>query len=607
MSSEKRRRAPVIPTVCRAVKLMIRSGNAGGILFTALWMLLAAVTSYMAVLNANFFNAAADMLSGQDGAMRTALFWLGIWSVLELGIAVVGMYHNRIAVVMNNRLSCFIEEEAMHKIGRLKVKYFDDREAQKKIRMCKNKFGGHVANVTNVSLGMIRCVISFVTATVILLGTSWLITLIVAACVFPAVIVRWKRNDRYYELSQWNSFEGQMQRYLSLVISKRKYIKEMRFYQLYDYMENKFEESVKELNRQQMKLAWTFLVADCIAGILLYGSIALALAIISWNIFQGKAAIGSFVLVYTTVQNMQNSLTSMFSCLNDITDEGRYLEDYEEVLSYEEEGVSDETDERPERIEIKFEHVFFTYPGTECEVLHDINLTIHQGEKIAIVGENGSGKSTFVSLLEGLYEPSKGKILVNGSDMKDNPGMMRKYLSCTSQEFLHFEGTVSDNVRIGDARKIHSEEEVWHALRKIGMEAEVKEMSDSVDTMLCSFVPGGIDLSGGQWQKIAIARNLMKEDALMMVLDEPTAALDPMAESKLYEQFSALTKDKTVLLISHRLGAAQLADRILVFDDGQIMEDGTHEELLKAGEKYAQMYRAQAQWYTEAGNNGSVL
>lgn len=607
MSKEKRKRALVLPTIRRALKLVVRSGNTGGIIFTAVWMLLAAVSSYTAVLNARFFDAAALMEKGKNSALREALVWLAIWTVLELGIAVAGRFYNRIATVMQNKLSCFIEEEAMQKVGRLKLKYFDDREAQKKIRMCKSNFGNHVACVTNASLGMIRCVIAFVTAMLILFRTSRLITVIVIVCVFPAVIVARRRNDQYYELNQWNSFEGQMQRYLSLVISKRKYIKEMRFYQLYDYIENKYEDSVKQLDKQQMKLARTFLFAESITDMLLYGSVAVALALVSWQIFKGEAAIGSFILVYTTVQNMQGSLMSAFECLNDITGDGRYLEDYEEVLSYEEESVSYQTTSGEEGLkcvqsmEIRFEHVFFVYPGTDREVLKDVNLTIHQGEKIAIVGENGSGKSTFVSLLEGLYEPVRGRILVNGTDIKNNLGLLRDCLSCTSQEFVHFEGSVADNVRIGDAKKVHSNEEVWQALRKIGMEEDVETLSNGIDTLLGSFVPGGMDLSGGQWQKLAIARNLIKEDARMMVLDEPTAALDPLAEARLYEQFSSLAKDKTVLLISHRLGATRLVDRVLVFEDGQIKEDGTHAELLAANGLYTKMYQAQAQWYVTEG------
>lgn len=639
MSNDKRKKAPIVKTIHRAVKIVLRSGNKSRILFTALWMFLGAVSSYTAVLNANFFNAAASVRTGKGNALSTALFWLGLWALIEIGISIGEMFQRKNAALMRNKISAFSEEEAMEKVSRIKLKYFDDREAQKKIRMCKAQLGSKISYVTDSALTIIRCVISIVSAIVILCRASWLITLIIIISIFPTLYILGLKNERYYELNQWQSFEGQMQRYLSLVISKRKYIKEMRFYRLYDYIEGKYEDSVRELNKQQMKLSRTFLVAQTLTNILLYGSLAAALAIISWKIFQGQAAIGSFVLVYTTVQNIQNNIISGFSCIDTITVEGRALEDYEEVLGFEEEnaGVKEAVDVKEatsakevsgaktfsslkavsgskvapstgdipctedtpytDSLEIRFENVSFAYPGTDRDVLKDINLTIRQGEKIAIVGENGSGKSTFVSLLEGLYEPVKGKILVNGTDIRKNLGLLRKYLSCTSQEFLHFEGSIADNVAIGDTTKSYSEQEILDALRKIGMEEEILERTEGLNTILGNSLPGAVDLSGGQWQKVAIARNLIKDDALMMILDEPTAALDPLAESRLYERFQEMTKGKTAILISHRLGATRLADRILVFDNGQIKEDGTHEELLAAGKLYSEMYHAQSQWY----------
>lgn len=600
MKENKVQRAPVLASVGRAIKLTVKSGNAGGIIFTAIWMCVGAVTSYTAVINARFFDAAADMIAGKEDAFNLAIKWLGIWALLEIIIQIISMLNNRISVIMQQKLSYYIENQVMDKIGKIKLKYFDDREAQKKIRFCKHNFGNRVSNVTQCSLSMVRYVITFVTAAVILWRADRFITIIVIICVFPGVVLERIESDKYYELNQWNSFEGQMQSYLSKVISKRKYIKEMRFYQLYDYMEERYEDSVYKMNKQQLKLARTFLVADSITSILNYGSVAVALGIISWKIFHGEALIGAFILVYTTVQNMQSSLTCVFSCINQITDSGRYLEDYETVLSYEEEPLNNEINaDKVDKLEVKFEHVYFAYPGTEREVLKDINITIKQGEKIAIVGENGSGKSTFVSLLEGLYEPTRGRILVNGEDIGINMQLLRSCLSCTTQEFLHFEDTVAENICIGDAMKSHTIEDVECALEKSGIKEEMKSLSNGLETVLGVFAPGGIDLSGGQWQKIAMARNLIKKDALMMVMDEPTAALDPLAESKLYHEFQKLTVDKTVLLISHRLGATRIADRVIVFDNGQIKEDGTHEQLLRANGLYATMYQAQSQWYVE--------
>ena len=193
--------------------------------------------------------------------------------------------------------------------------------------------------------------------------------------------------------------------------------------------------------------------------------------------------------------------------------------------------------------------------------------------------------------------PNKGRILVNDQDITDNLDFLRSKLSCTMQDFLQYNATIADNVRIGDIENEHSDEDIVEALKKADLYDFVQTLDNKENTYLGNLHPGSIDLSGGQWQKLAMARNLIKADARIMIMDEPTAALDPIAESRLYEEFSNLTQDRTVILISHRLGATRLADRILVFDDGRIVEDGNHEQLISMGKLYNSMYNAQAQWY----------
>lgn len=597
---EKRKRSPIFATIIRAIRLVAKSGNAKNLIITTIWMALGAVTSFTAVFNEQFLNATAKVINGDSSFASTAIMWLIIWGVVEIAISLISLINNRISVEMSEELSYYVSNQTLDKICRIRLKYFDDREAQKKIRFAKNGLGQRISQVTNATLLTLRSAITFISALFILLRTSWVIAVIVILSVLPAVILGHIKTEKYYELNQWQSFEGQMQRYLALVLTKRKYIKEMRFYQLYDHMQEKYDESVKTLNKQQMKLAKTFLYSGIGTSVLTYGAIAVSLAIISSQIFSGAAEIGAFMLVYNTVRNMQNTLSTVFSALNTIGDQGRYLEDYETVMAFEEEPQADaDSISNTDSIEIKFENVSFAYPNTEREVLKDINLTIKQGEKIAIVGENGSGKSTFVSLMTGLYEPTKGRILVNGVDISESLGLLRAKMSCTMQDYLQHQGTIAENVRIGDITKEHTDEEIKLALKKAGISDYVDVLTNVSETYLGNLYPDSTDLSGGQWQKLAMARNLIKQDACIMVMDEPTAALDPLAESKLYEEFSNLTEDKTVILISHRLGATRLADRVLVFDDGQVVEDGTHEQLLKNNNLYTTMYHSQAQWYVE--------
>lgn len=612
MSEENRKRSPILPTIKRAIVLVVQSGHTKEFIGTSLWVLLGALYSFTAVFNEKFLNAAAEILGGKSSAMKTAVFWLLIWGSVEIVNSLAGLFNSQVLNRMWQEISYFTEEKVMKKVCKIRLHYFDDRDAQKKIRFVKQGLSGNISSVTQAVLVALRSVVTFITALLILLNTSWVIALLVVVTTIPAILLERMRTERYYDLNQWQSYEGQMQRYLALILIKRKYIKEMRFYQLYDYMQEKYDNSVTEMSKQQMKIMKTYFFAGLATSIFTYGAVVASLAIISADIFAGTAQIGAFMLVYNCVRNMQNELKTVFSGLNTIGDKGRYLEDFETVMNFDEEDTSDTgnlevavglTEKTEigkiddENITITFDHVSFSYPGMDREVLKDLSLTIKPGEKIAIVGENGSGKSTFVSLLTGLYSPTKGKVLVNSEDISKKLGFLREKLSCTMQDYIQHNDTLAENVLIGDLRHLHSSEDVKEALKKADMAEYIEELPNNENTYLGNLYKESTNMSGGQWQKLAMARNLLKDKAGIMLMDEPTAALDPLAESKLYHEFSNLTQDKTVILISHRLGATRLADRVLVFDNGKIVEDGNHEKLLKNNMLYTKMYQAQAQWY----------
>lgn len=598
MREEKRKRAPILATIRRALVLIWKAGKAKQFAFTTAWIFSGILTSFMAVFHENFLNGAADMLQGKQRAFQSAVFWVLVWGATNILISLMGFLANRVLVRMWLEIEYYVGDTVMEKVSKVRLWYFDDRESQKKIRMAKNGVNNRIANVTNGVVTILNSVVTLVTSAIILERTSWVIAAVVVAATIPAIWMQYVQTDKQYELNQWDSYEGQMQRYLSLLLTKRKYIKEMRFYQLYDYIGEKYEKSVRELDKQQRKLSWFRLwtaVGDCVCN---YGAIAIALALVSAKILSGQAKIGAFILVYNTVRNMQTAFKNIYSRMDGISSDGRYLEDYETVMGYEEETREEESEHSEEEdVEIRFEQVSFRYPGTDRDVLKEIHLTIRPGEKIAIVGENGSGKSTFVSLLTGLYLPTKGQVLVNGESIEKRLTFLRNRMSCTMQDYLQYSDSVAENVAIGDVRHEADPERIRKALDKAGVAEDIDALEEKECTYLGNLHPNSRDLSGGQWQKLAMARNLYKEQARIMLMDEPTAALDPVAESRLYQEFSNLTEDKTVILISHRLGAARLADRILVFRDGTIVEDGDHETLLQKGGYYTQMYQAQAQWY----------
>ncbi len=258
---------------------------------------------------------------------------------------------------------------------------------------------------------------------------------------------------------------------------------------------------------------------------------------------------------------------------------------------------SDPKAEGWERFDVDFDHVSFPYPNTEREVIHDLTLHIREGEKIAIVGENGSGKTTFISLLCALYEPDRGTVSMGGESIYTDVSRTRRTLSAAFQDFARYETSIRDNIVVSDRRRAPENAAVEAVARRNGAWEFISAQPHGMDEVVGSFSETGNNLSGGQWQKLALCRCAWRQDAKIMILDEPTAALDPLAEAELYRNFTDLTVNRTTILISHRLGITRLVDRILVFNDGRIVEDGSHEELLKKQGLYARMFRAQAQWY----------
>ncbi len=594
-AEEKRKKAPVIRTILRGVSLVYEAGQLKALLFHFGWILTGAVVSVSAVFNKNFLNAAADVVLGKGGAVRLALLWLLICSMVEIGERVVNMACARVAANMTWNMDYYISQKLFHKVAGIRMRYFDDREEQKRIRNVKG-FSWNIWQVCTSAIQILRSCVVAVTAIAVLAGENWKIAALICLTSMPAVLIGKRQTDEQYYMAQGQSFDEKMQRYMGLVITNRKYVKEMHFYQLYDYMGEKFDKTVVGMMKQKVKFARKYLLAGLASDLVAYAAIAVSLLMISVDIFEGRAGIGSFLLVYSTAQNLQGTLKSLFAALDTIGDKGRYLEDYDAVMAYEEEEVDQGLDEEG-GLEITFEHVSFAYPGSDREVLKDVNLTVHDGEKIAIVGENGSGKSTFIALLTGLYAPTKGRILINGRDISQMLGFLRERISCTTQDYFQLHGSIEDNVMLGDSLGPHNDGDVREALRKADLLDVVEGYEKKEKTRLGNLYEDSVDLSGGQWQKLAMARNLYKNRASLMILDEPTAALDPLAESKLYHDFSRLSGDKGVLLISHRLGATRLADRVLVFHEGTVEEDGTHEKLLAADGLYTQMYHAQAQWY----------
>lgn len=373
---------------------------------------------------------------------------------------------------------------------------------------------------------------------------------------------------------------------------------EIRFFGIFGYVKQKWRDMAHTFVGLKNAITRKHVLYNAAADLLRNGVLIAVLLIGAKRIFENLAlGLGTFMLVLTMAGQFQEVTTRLLVDAAQFAGDIRYMKDFFDLdrLEYEKRTK----DEKPyESVDIQLENVGFTYPNTTRKVLRDLNLTIKQGEKIAVVGENGSGKTTFVSLLCGMNEPDSGSIMVNGQSIADHLSRVRRSMSVVFQDFGKYETSIRENITISDSSKSVTDDRLKELAERTGAYDFIKDQKCGFDEIVGSFSQEGNNLSGGQWQKIAITRAAFRDSARIMILDEPTAALDPLAEADLYRHFAELTGDRTTILVSHRLGITRIVDRILVFDDGRIVEDGNHQQLMDRDGLYAKMYRAQAQWYS---------
>lgn len=386
--------------------------------------------------------------------------------------------------------------------------------------------------------------------------------------------------------------------YVHDVIGYSRYGKDIRLYNAEEMLFRKGESSFRDLyllikKQEDGKRRWgclNALIAMCESlGIYLY---------LGYLAVMGRITIGEFTMLVTSAVTFRSSLQNIITQMQELQKKANFMSEFRRFMDYKPAKKEGEKSvPRLSQPEIRFEHVSFRYPGTQTEVLRDVNLVIRPGEHLSVVGLNGAGKTTFIKLLCRLYDVTEGAIYVNGINIQEYVyEEYMKLLSVVFQDFKLFSMNIRDNIRLGDWTREEGELERLCGLS--GLEEKIAALPEGLNTLLYKeFDESGIEPSGGEAQKIAITRAIFK-DAPIIVLDEPTAALDPVAEYEIYRQFDRLVGGKTAVYISHRLSSCKFCDRIAVFSDHTIAEYGTHEELVKLeGGIYAGMFEAQAQYY----------
>jgi len=528
-------------------------------------------------------------------------FW---WLVgLEFGLACLTSVLNRIVdycdTLLADKFIRHISVRIMHHASRLDLASYEDPLFHDKLERARVQATDRLGMVQQLGR-LVQQVITTVTlAASILLFSPWLLVVLVA-CVIPAFL----GESHFAFLGYAQAFrQTPVKRqidYLRFLGASKDSAKELKLFGLSKFLTDRFKQLSDDIYIQNVSLAKRRLVASSLLSLLTTVGYYGAYAYVILETIQGKMSVGTLTFLTGAIAGASANLQMIFSTFSSIADQSLFLTDLLQFFAVKPTVYSKPNafkTPQPVKIGIEFRDVSFSYPGGGRPILQNLNLFLKPDERIALIGENGEGKTTIVKLLTRLYDPTFGQILLDGVDLREYD--LEDYSSNIAvifQDFMRYDMTAWENIAVGQIGSRENLDKVELAAKKSLAEGVIKKLPRGYDQMLGRRFDTGVDLSGGEWQKVALARAYLR-DAQILVLDEPTAALDARSEHEVFERFAELTKGKMALLISHRFSTVKMADRIIVLERGMIAEEGRHEQLMAHGGRYAEMFELQAASY----------
>ncbi len=548
-----------------------------------------------------FINTAVDIFSGklpQHFIYRPLLYIVLVMGFQLLFGTVTGYAVRKMRIRLENRISL----ECIDRQASTAFEYIDHSESFMLMKKVFGEVASQIHTIYNDALGAVGLSVRYASIMLIFVsnGLWWIGVLILLASV-PMIYVTYKNGTKIYRFYKEN-FPGQMEMYHSTYILKdRSLTDERTLYGFSDAVNSKWKKMQMDLYAQKKQVNVKILFHRYLSRFLNLGCAMAVIIIMTFSVIRGSLDVGLYIaLVTNIIVLIDQVISSVMLLANNLAQEKEFLKDLDTVCNYKYDPddlcAADGTPFSVESIE--FIHVSFTYPGTKRRVLDNVSFRLDEGMHYAFVGRNGAGKSTIIKLLTGLYHDYEGTILINQKDLKEYSCAERKGMfGIIYQDYAKYELTLKESVKIGDIHSVSQNDDTYmQKLSDVNLLGLLQTLPKGGDTFLGKTEEGGQDISGGEWQRVAIARLLMKKGNFM-ILDEPTAALDPVAESALYQQFLAISRKKTTLLISHRLGSVKTADCIFVIDGGKIAESGSHRELIEKSGIYEKMYSEQKEWY----------
>ena len=498
-------------------------------------------------------------------------------------------------VLLGNKINVMILEKALT----LELAHFEDSEFYDKLVRARREASSRPLSLVIKTFDLFRESILLVTIGIWLYQFSPYAVLLLGLAGVPAFLAEAKFSGEAFRIHRRRSAERRMQIYLEMVLTREDGVKEVKLLQLGKLFVQRYVDIFKNIYKEDKSLVLRRGFWGYVLGLLASAAFYFAYGWVGFAAIAGTITIGQMTMYIAQFRLGQNAVTSSLTAVNGMYEDNLYLSNLSEYLAHKVPEQTGSKTRGPDPADgIRFENVSFHYPGSENPALHNITLHIHSGESLAIVGENGSGKTTLIKLLTRLYVPTGGNIFLEGLELSAwDIDTLRQKIGVIFQDFSRYQLMVGENIGIGDVKNIHQDEYVAEAARKGMADVFVKDLPAAYKTQLGTWFKDGKELSGGQWQKIALSRAFMRSQADILILDEPTAAIDAKAEAEIFEHFRELTANKISIIISHRFSTVRRADYIIVLDQAEILERGTHKELLHLDGQYATLFKLQAKGY----------
>ncbi|WP_179088218.1 MULTISPECIES: ABC transporter ATP-binding protein [Paenibacillus] len=543
------------------------------------------------IMKRMFDTVSMAFISGKWGEAASIIVWAGLILIVY---QFIDGYHNFLNEDYFLKFMSKILKDMNAKAGRLELIEFESVELYEKISMAIG--GVHHAIKSTILLlnGVIFHLVFFVSISIYFFSIKPILVLLCFLFFIPKFISQLIKGSNLYKLQEELVQSTREMEYYQKCLTDKEYYKETKTLNARSYFFDLYKEKLHQCNQKEWKANLKIGLVDLLLSFITYLGYIGSFALITYSLLNGDLSIGIFAAVYYSLNKLMNGMSDMMELFGNIYQNANLAGKLYDYLAIPE--SSGEEIQLPELEKLTLRNVSFTYPYKDKESLRNIDLEIAKGTKLAIVGTNGSGKTTLVKIIMGLFRMSEGEVLYNDVSMSNvQQKSMYSRISAVFQNFGKYKLTLKENVMLSEIDKPYDGEYFDSTLTKSGFNNNKDGLKDGIETMMCrSF--GGIDLSGGEWQRLAIARGLYKSSDLI-VLDEPTSAIDPIEEANVYKRFNEIAKDKTTIFVTHRLASVKSADRIIVLDSGSILEDGSHEQLMSQKGKYYEMYMSQAEWY----------